>query len=283
VNRTDLMLLGVSAPTSAAVLYLLWRTNVIRPESFPTSPKQQRDVWGVPTPVWLLCAAVLYLTQIEAAMLTSQLGPGLIGTKDSVQRQSIVQAVAAAAGIAVGVVMIYLLRPRTQEKTGLVVRSSHVAPGLTASLMMAPICILLLVLSRQVALLFGVPDDPVAHTTLKQIIANRDTIWGWLLVASAVIGAPILEEIMYRALLQSCLVSMLGQTWPAIIGTSALFASMHATVVPAHALPVLFALGMMFGIAYERTRMLGVPIIMHVMFNAANIVVAVVSQTGNGK
>jgi len=278
LTRPDFILLGLSAPTSAAILYLLWRTNVIRPDSFPTSPKQQRDVWNIPTPVWLLCAALLYLTQIEAAMLASQLGPGLIGPQDSTRHLAIVQSLASAAGIAVGVVMIYLLRPRTQERTGLFVRTSHVVPGLAAALMMAPICILLLVLSRQLGILFGVPDDPVAHTTLKQIIANRDTIWGWLLVATAVFGAPILEEIAYRALLQSCLLSMFQRTWPAIIGTSALFAAMHATVVPAHALPVLFALGMMFGIAYERTRMLGVPMVMHTAFNAANIVVAVLSS-----
>ena len=41
----------------------------------------------------------------------------------------------------------------------------------------------------------------------------------------------------------------------------------------------LFALGAGMGLAYERTRRLGVPIVMHMGFNAANIALAMQSQS----
>jgi membrane protease YdiL (CAAX protease family) len=48
--------------------------------------------------------------------------------------------------------------------------------------------------------------------------------------------------------------------------------------VPAHALPSLFVLSMAMGIAFERTRAIGVPITMHVAFNLGNIIVAVLTH-----
>ena len=48
--------------------------------------------------------------------------------------------------------------------------------------------------------------------------------------------------------------------------------------VPWHALPPLFTLSIGIGIAFERTRGLATPITMHVLFNAANIAVAILQR-----
>jgi membrane protease YdiL (CAAX protease family) len=62
-----------------------------------------------------------------------------------------------------------------------------------------------------------------------------------------------------------------GRAWAAIACTSAAWTLTHAGPVPASALPSLFVLGLGLGLAYERTRRLGVPIAMHMLFNAINV------------
>jgi membrane protease YdiL (CAAX protease family) len=49
---------------------------------------------------------------------------------------------------------------------------------------------------------------------------------------------------------------------------------MHAGSVPLHGLAALFILSIGFGIVYERTGRLTGPVVMHVGFNAGNLVMA---------
>jgi membrane protease YdiL (CAAX protease family) len=79
---------------------------------------------------------------------------------------------------------------------------------------------------------------------------------------------------VFRVFLQSALVQVFVNRWAAIICTSALFALIHRLgpePVPWHAVAPIFALGVAAGVAYERTARLGVPILIHMLFNAANV------------
>ena len=75
---------------------------------------------------------------------------------------------------------------------------------------------------------------------------------------------------------------MPSAAWIAIVITAAIFAAMHALPgekskagpVPWIAVPGLFVLAVGMGLAYERTKRLAVPIVMHGMFNLANLVMA---------
>ena len=92
-----------------------------------------------------------------------------------------------------------------------------------------------------------------------------------LLAAALVLAAPIIEEVMYRGLLQQVIVSVGIRRWPAIIITSVFFALMHIDAAQPHAVLALFVLSLGFGLVYERTGRLLAPIVMHALFNAANL------------
>jgi membrane protease YdiL (CAAX protease family) len=62
----------------------------------------------------------------------------------------------------------------------------------------------------------------------------------------------------------------------AVLITSALFTLMHAGVAETHALITLFALSLCFGVAYERTGRIATSILMHALFNATNLALALV-------
>jgi len=91
-----------------------------------------------------------------------------------------------------------------------------------------------------------------------------------------VLGAPIVEELVYRVFIQSAIIRVIGGVWPGVLITAGIFAAVHRigdpeSAVPWVALAPIFVLGLAMGIAYERTKRVGVPILMHMAFNAVNV------------
>lgn len=127
------------------------------------------------------------------------------------------------------------------------------------------------------AWILGQPVDAIAHDTLRQLVAGPFDGWHILLCILVVFVAPLMEEVMYRGLLQTALIRLFRSSgrsrgrWPAIILTSVTFAAMHIRAVPPHGLPALFAFSVALGWAYEKTGRLIACVTMHVLFNAANL------------
>ena len=119
--------------------------------------------------------------------------------------------------------------------------------------------------------LSGEPVERIAHETLQQLVDSPIDGWLLVMVGLVVLVIPVLEEVMYRGILQRSLDGLGLGRWPAILLASAIFALVHAGAVPWHALPALFVLSIGFGLAYERTRSLAAPIVMHILFNTANV------------
>jgi membrane protease YdiL (CAAX protease family) len=138
--------------------------------------------------------------------------------------------------------------------------------GAVGFLIVFPICIGLLHLT---AAFF--PSRLVEHPMLENVREFQGA-WRAVVVVSAVVLAPLAEEIFFRGLLQSMLRRYSGDAWVAIAGSSAVFAAAHFAVP--HTLPALFALGVVLGYNYERTGRLLAPVLIHVFFNAANIAAA---------
>ena len=92
---------------------------------------------------------------------------------------------------------------------------------------------------------------------------------GWLvgLVAVVVIGAPFVEELMYRGLLQRAALRRLNDTF-AVVVVAAFFALIHFRWVE---LPGLFVFGLVLGICALRTGRLGMGIAAHMAFNATGL------------
>jgi len=131
-----------------------------------------------------------------------------------------------------------------------------------------------LVMSYLASVIQGETVDVIAHDTLAQLVESP--VGPWLVVMSiqVVLITPLLEEVMYRGILQRTLTSLDLGRWTAIVITSVVFVTMHVGAARWHALPALFVLSLGFGWAYARTGRLAAPIAMHVMFNALNLALA---------
>jgi membrane protease YdiL (CAAX protease family) len=116
------------------------------------------------------------------------------------------------------------------------------------------------------------PQYQHEHTMLIHL-RTQPGIWKVMVIVSAVVLAPLTEEVFFRGLLQSLLRRTFRQPWVAILAASAVFAAVHSAFP--HTLPTLFVLAIALGYNYERTGRLLAPILIHAIFNAVNILVLV--------
>lgn len=115
------------------------------------------------------------------------------------------------------------------------------------------------------------PDtfDPARIEERARDLADRaGGINTLLLIVVVVIGAPIVEELVYRGLLQRSLSSAVGAS-SGLLLTSILFSLIHFSPVE---YPGLFVAGLVFGACVAVTGRLGPAIVTHAAFNAAGLV-----------
>lgn len=125
----------------------------------------------------------------------------------------------------------------------------------------------------------GQSPDEVSHKTLEALMEGGSTLWFVLTIVGVAVGAPLVEEVLFRGLLQSGMRGIVG-VWPAMLVTSALFTLIHLGSVEPRALPGLFALSMGLAILYERTGRLWPVILMHALFNGGNLAFALLVVAG---
>jgi membrane protease YdiL (CAAX protease family) len=121
------------------------------------------------------------------------------------------------------------------------------------------------------------PVDTIAHDTLLLLVESPVGAWFLAMAGLVVLAVPLLEEVMYRGILQRTLVGVMGGRWRAILLTSAVFALMHVGAARWHAVPAVFVLSIGFGWVYEKTGRLWASVIMHILFNAVNLALALLS------
>ena len=115
------------------------------------------------------------------------------------------------------------------------------------------------------------PDtfDPDRIEQRAQELADQagglDTV---LLVVVVVIGAPLVEELVYRGLVQRSLSSVVGAS-SGLLLTAILFSLIHFSPVE---YPGLFVAGLVFGACVTLTGRLGAAIVTHAAFNASGLV-----------
>lgn len=95
--------------------------------------------------------------------------------------------------------------------------------------------------------------------------------WIFLLALVVIVGAPIVEEIVYRGVVQPGLVASWGRT-VGILATAALFAAIHMQPVE---LPGLFVFALVLGWARHSTGTIGLSIVTHMAFNATGLALVV--------
>lgn len=127
-----------------------------------------------------------------------------------------------------------------------------------------------------VELLGGKP--PQEHEVLRQLLSpDTPTSTIVVLIIGATVVAPLVEEFMFRGLLQRLFIRLpmrrkylppYASAATGIVLSSVLFVIIHGE--PAY-FPALMVLSLVLGIAYQRTRNLWVCIVLHAWFNAAQI------------
>lgn len=117
-------------------------------------------------------------------------------------------------------------------------------------------------------------DHPSAHALLRAMGEDRETWVQVLIMFSAIIMAPVSEELLFRGLLQTAVLYSVSRNataltrWAAIAITSVVFTLYHPEI---WMMPPIFILSMCLGYLYERTGNLWACMLLHAGFNAANV------------
>lgn len=272
---TNLYLIAMVV-ASLIVLVVLYKRGSLSRKALRDSV---RDVHQHNAVIWFVCGGLVWVAAIVAAGAAMGISGMQTGVMfDTLKAQVVLVGASYGGGIAVGALLVYLLHTSANE-SGLHVTFASLFKGLAAMALAWPIVAIVGTLAAWMStLISGERPSSLAHPTLTKLVENPDDIWAWSLALLAVVGAPIQEEIIYRACIQSGILRLTGNAAVSVIVTSLLFASAHvvgSVAVPWHAAVTLFCLSLMFGYAFERTGKLGVPIAMHIAFNAVNVGIAI--------
>jgi len=143
-----------------------------------------------------------------------------------------------------------------------------VGAALAAQLIVVPLVAIVL------APLLGDPD--VSGPVEDLVEEARGPAFAGLFL-TAVVGAPIVEELFFRGLLLLSLQARVGTGW-AVAGSSVLFGLAHPNDLPAAAVVLvmvsLAVLAVLLALLVVRTGRLGPAIVAHAAFNALNLAVA---------
>lgn len=254
---------------AAASLIMLWMLRIIRPSSLNATG---RDVSAHPASIWLMSGALAFLAMIGGGIVSTSLFR--LGGDSDLRAMALMSLGNYALSLPTVFVLLRLLS-MSAPQSGLSVHSRDFVKGVIGLLFTWP-------LVQTTALVFswlqvsagGAPPNEIAHPTLEALRDHAREPWTWLLAATAVIGAPLAEEFVFRGAFQSAVLRFFDRPWIAILLTSIAFAAIHigeGNPGNWHAIAALFVLGLGLGIAFERTRSLTVPIVMHMLFNLINI------------
>lgn len=272
-------LYAVAAVLAVAVTFVLWRRDVVRPGSLNTG--QPRSIGLHPAAVWLGMAVGLWLVCVLSAAAAQDGARLWVGNDDSIRRLGVVLGITYVLAVPLALGSLWLLRGRADTHDlwpGARTWARAAGWGVVSLIAFVPFWAVVNATSTIVATwVTGRPPDVIAHATLGDIVdaTHGGSAWVWAVLAAVVVGAPVVEECLYRGLVQTGVARATGSRWAAVVIASALFTAAHAGSVPAHGLPVLFALSVAMGVLYERTGNLLAPITMHVLFNSANVAMAV--------
>lgn len=113
-------------------------------------------------------------------------------------------------------------------------------------------------------------DIDAVSEPARQLADRADDVFGWVLFALIVgVGAPIVEEIFFRGLLQRALIKKRLPTWAVVTLSSVIFGAVHLQPIQFIGLAVF---GVVLSILTIKTDRLGPALWAHVAFNLTTVV-----------
>lgn len=258
------------------VIGVLWWRGLLRPRSLTQGGSRHVD--SQPAWIWACGAGLVFFSSLIAAGAAAQITGVPAGLFfGSPRALAIVQLSSYGAALVSALFLLRLLKDAA-PKAGLVISTRTLFQGLFYGLLCWPILTSVGNAGLWVQTLLGHPPEThLGHPLLKVLRDYPDSVWSWALGACAVLGAPLIEETLYRGLIQSFVLRVTGLPIVSVLASSALFAFMHFDPegsIPWPALVEIGVFGLFLGATFERTKRLGVTIGMHVFFNAANLALA---------
>jgi membrane protease YdiL (CAAX protease family) len=220
---------------------------------------------------------LLFLSYFSVALgaLAANRLVGDLPDSQGVVIDNIVICVTGSVSIVIIIVSVRPFFARRLKGFGLSIKTIHKdLPAAFATLLAIwPLIMVAMMLTLRVGHFIYGPDYQMPrHEELENLSEYPQLLSRILVTVVAVIIAPVLEELLFRGLLQTMIRSFLNvknSAWPAIAISSALFVSMH--VNQSH-WPALYVLGLAMGYAYEKSGSLFRPIFIHMLFNATSII-----------
>ncbi len=111
-------------------------------------------------------------------------------------------------------------------------------------------------------------DPENVERRARDLFDNAHGIWLVVLVIVVVFGAPIVEELVYRGLIQGHLRGSINEI-AALFITAVWFAGIHFQIVE---FPGLLAFAIVLGSCFHFTKRLGMSVVAHVAFNATGLI-----------
>ncbi len=219
----------------------------------------------------------LYLLLMAAAAVLSAETAHALNIADSSGRYLVVQFAFTYALTAVAIVAVFFVASRgALPLEALGFRSASFATSLKRGF-----ALFLLYLPMQILIpfLIGLAWNAVTgHYPEEQeavrLIETASPALLAVIAVAACILAPFFEEVIFRAFIQRGLETTFGPGF-AIVITTALFCGIHEGIAAKIA---LVPLALILSLAYHRSRDIVANITFHALFNAASLVVAVLSR-----
>jgi membrane protease YdiL (CAAX protease family) len=237
-------------------IYLCWRYFVTRGNG---------AVINVSPPAWARQGLQLAVVALLAAILSDALVfLALAGPKASFSSRTLTGIIIMRLVI-LAAIILYLRHAQLNWRWTNSRATRAITAGAIFYLAVLPLVDILVWLTTTLVRATGLPLTPQPIAEL--LVTSLSSGGVWLVVALAVVIAPLFEEIIFRGLAYPALKQRWG-TVPALVLVSALFALTHLHLP---SFGPLFVLGVGLGLAYESTGSLLASITMHALFNAVNV------------
>lgn len=244
------------------------------------SPPRRNDM-----PLYLPFAVLLvWMLSVPIAMTVSRL---LMGDLDKSQAGALGNVVYGVGGLVISIGVVLIARVHFAERLkgfGLNIRTIHkdFAAACLNLLCIWPLTLVAVILTTDIGKQIWGPEFEVTqHEQLDMISKSTKLSLQILIFVVAAFVAPVVEEIIFRGLIQTMVRSFLSRLhyrqsgWMAIAASSTFFAAAHQNT--GH-WPALFILALCMGYSYEKSGSLFRPIFIHALFNAGNIIMVLTEQ-----
>jgi membrane protease YdiL (CAAX protease family) len=233
------------------------RTGRLPPPLRPAPPVPVLDL--VAAGAFVLAYVLTILLVAGAVRWTESRGWLSPGTAGSTNAGIVVMTIGGMPYAAV-IVALRRRRPRTPS-----VRA-RIAPALQVFLVASFVTVVLAVVGGLV-LRFVFGQEPMVQDLVKKAVSEPDPTFLWLLTVYGVLGAPIIEEALFRGLLYPAVRATSGPTIAAL-STSILFAAIHSD---ASAYLPLLGLGLLLAGLFEATDSLLAVTVVHALNNLTSL------------